>query len=115
MVCATSEGSDYPAHTRSLIRAFASRLNISMNLSLPTDHHSGLAGCIGSSESTHVKMPHFWHARIQKVCQRGANFDKGFFERGETIQANTTISGPSSARQRIAIRRFTGVPIMAQN
>ena len=28
MVCATSIGSDQPAHTRSLIRAFASRLNI---------------------------------------------------------------------------------------
>ena len=26
--CATSKGSDQPAHTRSLIRAFASRLNI---------------------------------------------------------------------------------------
>ena len=28
MVCATSKGSDKPAHTRRLIRAFASRLNI---------------------------------------------------------------------------------------
>ena len=28
MVCATRKGSDQPAHTRSLIRAFASRLNI---------------------------------------------------------------------------------------
>ena len=28
VVCATSKGSDQPAHTRSLIRAFASRLNI---------------------------------------------------------------------------------------
>ena len=28
VVCATSKGSDKPAHTRSLIRAFASRLNI---------------------------------------------------------------------------------------
>ena len=27
-VCATSKGSDQPAHTRSLIRAFAGRLNI---------------------------------------------------------------------------------------
>ena len=27
LVCATSKGSDQPAHTRSLIRAFASRLN----------------------------------------------------------------------------------------
>ena len=28
VVCATSKGSDQPEHTRSLIRAFASRLNI---------------------------------------------------------------------------------------
>ena len=28
LVCATSKGSDQPAHTRSLIRAFASRLSI---------------------------------------------------------------------------------------
>ena len=28
VVCATSKGSDQPAHMRSLIRAFASRLNI---------------------------------------------------------------------------------------
>ena len=28
VVCATSKGSDQPAHTRSLIRAFGSRLNI---------------------------------------------------------------------------------------
>ena len=28
VVCATSKTSDQPAHTRSLIRAFASRLNI---------------------------------------------------------------------------------------
>ena len=28
VVCATSKGSDQPAHTRSLIRAFARRLNI---------------------------------------------------------------------------------------
>ena len=28
MVCATSKASDQPAHTRSLIRTFASRLNI---------------------------------------------------------------------------------------
>ena len=28
VVCATSKGSDQPAHMRNLIRAFASRLNI---------------------------------------------------------------------------------------
>ena len=33
VVCATSKVSDQPAHTRSLIRAFASRLNILQLLS----------------------------------------------------------------------------------
>ena len=33
MVCATSKASDQPAHGRSLIRAFASRLNIILRLS----------------------------------------------------------------------------------
>ena len=59
LVCATSKASDQPAHTRSLIRAFASRLSI-----LWIEHHleclSSEGGCRGSSESTHVKMPHCW-------------------------------------------------------
>ena len=33
VVCATSKDSDQPAHTRSLIRAFASQLNILLVLS----------------------------------------------------------------------------------
>ena len=33
VVCATNKASDQPAHTRSLIRAFASRLNILRMLS----------------------------------------------------------------------------------
>ena len=33
VVCATSEASDQPVHTRSLIRAFASRLSILLLLS----------------------------------------------------------------------------------
>ena len=38
-VCATSKASDQPAHMRSLIRAFGSRLNYSMTLKLLTEHH----------------------------------------------------------------------------
>ena len=53
LVCETSKASDQPAHTRSLIRAFASRLNI-----LLTEHNleflSLKGGCTGSSESTLV-------------------------------------------------------------
>ena len=73
VLCAISKGSDQPAHTHSLIRAFASRLNISMIVELLTEHHLeflGLnVGCIGSSESTHVKIPHCWksHALAQMV------------------------------------------------
>ena len=64
VVCATSEASDQPAHTRSLIRAFASRLSVK----LLTEHHleflSLKRGCTGSSESTLVKMPHCWKSRV---------------------------------------------------
>ena len=44
-----------------------------------------------------------WNMRgSRKFYQRGSNFDKSFL-RGETIQANTIISRPSSARQQNAI------------
>ena len=39
VVCATSKASDQPAHTRSLIRTFASRLNIFMTVKLLVEHH----------------------------------------------------------------------------
>ena len=39
VVCATSKASDQPAHTRSLIRAFANRLNILMSVNLLAEHH----------------------------------------------------------------------------
>ena len=56
------QDSDQPAHTRSLIRAFASRLNI-IWLKLLTEKYLGFlslrGGCTGSSESTFVKMPHY--------------------------------------------------------
>ena len=67
VVCATSKASDQPAHTRSLIRV----LNATMIVKLLTEHHleflSLKGGCRGSSESTHVKMPHCWksHAVAQ--------------------------------------------------
>ena len=58
VVCATSKASDQPAHTRSLIRAFASRLSILNCLQL-TEHRLAFlslkGSCIGSSESTLVK------------------------------------------------------------
>ena len=67
MVCATCKGSDQPAHTRSLIRAFACRLNVFISVKLQTDHHLMFViltgGCRGLSESTNVKMPHCWKSR----------------------------------------------------
>ena len=57
MVCATSKASDQPAHTRSLIRAFAIRLNNLKYLSLKRR-------CIGFSEFTLVKIPHCWKSHV---------------------------------------------------
>ena len=53
----------------SLIRAFASRLNIVWELSyLLTEHHLDFlllkGGCTGSSESIHVKMPCCWKSHV---------------------------------------------------
>ena len=68
VVCATSKGSDQPAHTRSLIRAFASRFEYSISVKLLTEHNLevlSLAGSFtGSSESTLVKIPHCWKSRV---------------------------------------------------
>ena len=68
VVCATNKASDQPVHTRNLIRAFASRLNILMTVKLLTEHHleflSLKGGCTGSSGSTLVKMPHCWKSHV---------------------------------------------------
>ena len=62
VVCANSKGSDQPAHTGSLIRAFACRLNILWLLSYW--QFICLKGCTGSSESTPVQMPHCWKSHV---------------------------------------------------
>ena len=73
VVCATSKASDQPAHTRSLIRAFASRLSILYLLMTiwSLEFLSLKGGCRGSSESTHVKIPHCWklHA-LAHLCSQ---------------------------------------------
>ena len=71
VVCATSKASDQPAHTRSLVRAFASRLSILWLLSywLNTIWSVKLTrGCRGSSESTLVKMSNCWKSHVTRVC-----------------------------------------------
>ena len=71
VVCATSKGSDQPAHMRSLIRAFASRL-----IKLPTEHYleflSLKEGCTGSSEFTLMKLSYCWksHVAAQLIYQK---------------------------------------------
>ena len=68
VACATSKGSDQPAHTRSLIRAFASRLNYFLSVKLLSEQHleflSLKGDCTCSSESTHVEMPHCWKSHV---------------------------------------------------
>ena len=63
VVCATSKGSDQPAHMRSLIRAFASHL-----IKLLTEHYLEFqcfkGGCTESSESIHVKMQNCWKSHV---------------------------------------------------
>ena len=67
VVCETSEGSDQPAHMCSLIRAFASPLNILWVLSYwPNsilEFLSSKGDWTGSSESTLFKIPHCWKSR----------------------------------------------------
>ena len=61
VVCAPSKVSDQPAHTRNLIRAIASRLNV-LSVKLLIKHHleflSLTGGCTDLSESTLLEMPH---------------------------------------------------------
>ena len=91
VVCATSKGSDQPAHTRSLIRAFASRLNIFWLFSYRLD-------------TIWTWRLHMLTFGSRKFCQRGSNFDVFFFlffffaDEGRE-DPSATISRPSSARQ----------------
>ena len=73
---ATSKVSDQHGHMLSLIRAFASHLNDSMTIELLTEYHleflSLEGGCTGPSETTLVKMPHFWKSHVAaQFCYKG--------------------------------------------
>ena len=61
VVCTTSKASDQPAHTRSLIRAFASHFSILWLLSYWLNIIWSW-GCRGSSKSTYFKLPHCWNS-----------------------------------------------------
>ena len=71
VVYTTSKASDQSSHTHSLIRAFASRLDI---IKLLNEHHleflSLKGGCTGSSEYTHFKMLHSWKSRVTAHNER---------------------------------------------
>ena len=66
-VCATTKGSGQPAHTRSLIRALASRWLLH-DCRATDEYHlkflSSTEGHTGPSESTPLKMPHCWKSRV---------------------------------------------------
>ena len=66
MVCATSKGQDQPAHMRSLIRAFASRLKYPTTVMLLTERHFEFLKrkLPGSSNTTLLKMPHCWKSHV---------------------------------------------------
>ena len=61
VVCVTSQGSDQPAQSDQ-------SPEYSMTLRLLTEHHleflSLKGGCTGPSESTLVKMPHYWKSHV---------------------------------------------------
>ena len=61
MVCATSKASYQPAQSD---QSLCYSLEYSLSVKLPTEHHleflSLKGGFRGSTESTHVKMPHCW-------------------------------------------------------
>ena len=69
----TSKGPDQPAHMHSLIRSFASHLN------MPWEFLSLKRGGTGSTESTLVQMPHCWKSHIAAyiVLTRYAVFHAG--------------------------------------
>ena len=54
----TSNGSDQPAHTRSLI------MTVKLLIEQHVEFLSLAVGCVGSSESTHVKMSHCWKSHL---------------------------------------------------
>ena len=63
MVCATSKASDQPAHTRNLIKMFASGFYYSMSVKLLTEHSleflSLTGGCTGLARlSLHLSKCH---------------------------------------------------------
>ena len=89
VVCATSKGSDQPAHTRSLIRAYASRL--------------------ASSKFTLVKMPHCWKSHVK--AQMLQLMDKIFTNLDEQVTSKSFLpSVPMQERTKWALEAAAFLP-----
>ena len=68
----------YTQTDQSLCQSF----EYSMCVKLLTEHHleflSLKGGCTGSSESTHVKMPHCWNSHVAAVMHKTDNWILNF-------------------------------------
>ena len=70
VVCTTSKASDQPAHTRSLIRAFASRLCILWLLKLLTEHYLEFLRLTGAAQarlSLHLSKCHIVGNHVSRL------------------------------------------------
>ena len=66
VVYATSKGSDQPAH-----QSLGCRLSVKLLTEQHLTSQSLKGGCTGSSESTLVKMPHYWQSHVAAhLCYR---------------------------------------------
>ena len=74
VVCATSKASDQTAHAYAQSgQTFFLPLKYTLSVTLLTEHNLEFlnlkGGCTGSSESTHVKIPHCWKSRVEaQLC-----------------------------------------------
>ena len=108
MVCATSKGSDQPAHMHRLIRAFAGCLNIlsQHTVKLLAEHHlrflSLKGGCTGSSESTRVKIT----TLLGIVCHGSYCLDS-LSARRKPVKSFTRVELKKGARKTLSTIRTT--------
>ena len=101
VVCATSKGSDRPAHRQRLIRAFAIRLNIlwisSYWPNIVFEFLSLKGDCTGSSESIHVKMQYCWKSHVvAKKTEKNTSVSIGQFT---LLRLTFCLSGPMCIRE----------------
>ena len=90
-VCATSKGSDQPAHTQS-DQSLCWSLEYPKIVLLLTEQHLeflSLKGCCtGSSESTLVKMPHCWKSHVLAQYYIQVHFRLLIIKEANTMKLN---------------------------